>query len=51
MSLPNSIKPAHGGTAITFVVKKNAKSGSKGKIILGLFLTEHHAMKAYWGNG
>jgi hypothetical protein len=23
----------------------------KGKVIPGLFLTEHHAMKAYWGSG
>jgi hypothetical protein len=23
----------------------------KGKVVLFLFLTEHHAMKAYWGNG
>jgi hypothetical protein len=23
----------------------------KGKIVPVLFLTEHHAMQAYWGNG
>jgi hypothetical protein len=23
----------------------------KGKVVPMLFLTEHHAMKAYWGNG
>jgi hypothetical protein len=23
----------------------------KGKVVPVLFLTEHHAMKAYWGNG
>jgi hypothetical protein len=23
----------------------------KGKVVLVLFLTEHHAMKAYWGSG
>jgi hypothetical protein len=23
----------------------------KGKVVPVIFLTEHHAMKAYWGNG
>jgi hypothetical protein len=23
----------------------------KGKVVRVLFLTEHHAMKTYWGNG
>jgi hypothetical protein len=27
------------------------KGKVKGQVVPVLFLTEHHAMKAYWGNG
>jgi hypothetical protein len=32
-----------------FIVKGKGKG--KGKVLPVLFLTEHHAMKAFWGSG
>jgi hypothetical protein len=29
----------------------NSKGKGKGKVVPVLFLTEHHAMKTYWGSG
>jgi hypothetical protein len=42
---------------VHIVILKNAnpkipeRCKVKGKVVAVLFLTEHHAMKAYWGSG
>jgi hypothetical protein len=34
-----------------WIVRMPGKGKGKGKAIPVLFLTEHHTMKTYWGNG
>jgi hypothetical protein len=38
-------------TVVSIVVEAVYKGKGKGKVVPVLFLTEHNAMKAYWGSG
>jgi hypothetical protein len=43
-STPSAVKYLHPAAEIK-------KVNTKGEVVPVLFLTEHHAMKAYWGSG